>query len=110
MRYAGKWDATFDVPDDCMNYGIPVLALLPLIENVGVHNMIDSEHRMNIHVYMNENNELVVSNPIFPKLFKQDTHGTGLKNLDKRFMLLMDKRIRVEKTAEDFSVILPLKS
>ena len=65
---------------------------------------------MNIHVYMNEINELVVSNPIFPKLFKQDTHGTGLKNLDKRFMLLMDKRIRVEKTAEDFSVILPLKS
>ena len=42
VRYAGKWDATFDVPDDCMNYGIPVLALLPLIENVGVHNMIDS--------------------------------------------------------------------
>lgn len=110
VRYAGKWDATFDVPDDCLNYGIPVLALLPLIENVGVHNMIDSEHRMNIHVHMNENKELVVSNPVFPKLFKQDTHGTGLKNLDKRFLLLMDKRIRVEKTADEFSVILPLKS
>lgn len=110
VRYAGKWDATFDVPNDCLNYGIPVLALLPLIENVGVHNMIDSEHRMNIHVHMNENKELVVSNPVFPKLFKQDTHGTGLKNLDKRFLLLMDKRIRVEKTADEFSVILPLKS
>jgi hypothetical protein len=65
---------------------------------------------MNIHVHMNENKELVVSNPVFPKLFKQDTHGTGLKNLDKRFLLLMDKRIRVEKTADEFSVILPLKS
>ena len=110
VRYAGKWDATFDVPDDCMNYGIPVLALLPLIENVGVHNMIDSEHRMKIHVHMNGNRELVVSNPIFPKMFKQVTHGTGLKNLEKRFLLLMDKKIRVEKTADEFSVILPLKS
>ena len=110
VRYAGKWDATFEVPDEYLNYGIPVLALLPLIENVGVHNMIDSEHRMNIRVHMNENKELVVSNPIFPKLFKQDTHGTGLKNLEKRFQLLMDKKIRVEKTADEFSVILPLKS
>lgn len=110
VRYAGKWDATFEVPDEFLNYGIPVLALLPLIENVGVHNMIDSEHRMNIRVHMNENKELVVSNPIFPKLFKQDTHGTGLKNLEKRFQLLMDKKIRVEKTADEFSVILPLKS
>ena len=109
VRYAGKWDATFDVPEDCLNYGIPVLALLPLIENVGVHNMIDSEHRMKICVHMNENKELVVSNPIFPKMFKQDTHGTGLKNLEKRFLLLMDKKIQVEKTADEFSVILPLK-
>lgn len=109
VRYAGKWDATFDVPEDCMDLCIPVLALLPLIENVGVHNMIDSEHRMNIRIYMNENKELVVSNPIFPKQFKQDTHGTGLKNLEKRFQLLIDKKIRIEKTATEFSVFLPLK-
>ena len=109
VRYAGKWDATFDVSDDCLSYGIPVLALLPLIENVGVHNMIDSEHRMTIRVYTNENKELVVNNPIFPKQYKQVTHGTGLQNLDKRFHLLMDKKIRVSESNGEFSVILPLK-
>lgn len=108
VRYAGKWDATFDVSDDCLELGIPVLALLPLIENVGVHNMIDSEHRMHIRIYTNKNKELIISNPVFPKQYKQDTHGTGLKNLEKRFLLLMDKKIRIEKTESEFSVIMPL--
>ena len=70
--------------------------------------MIDSEHRMHIRIYTNKNRELIVSNPVFPKQYKQDTHGTGLKNLEKRFLLLMDRKIRVEKTEDEFSVILPL--
>lgn len=108
VRYAGKFDVTFDVPDDCMHLQIPVLALLPLIENVTVHNMIDSEHRMNVLISMNDKHELIVSNPYYPKQYKSETHGTGIKNLEKRFALLMDKKIRVEKTDDKFSVVLPL--
>jgi LytS/YehU family sensor histidine kinase len=108
VRYAGKLDVHIDVPDDCLTLQIPVLALLPLIENVTVHNMIDSEHRMRINIVMNEAKVLVVSNPIYPKQFKPDTHGTGLSNLEKRFSLLTNRRIKIEKNDKEFKVLLPL--
>lgn len=110
VRYAGKLDVHIDVPADCMNLSIPVLALLPLIENVTVHNMIDSEHRMRVDIVMNEAKELMVINPMYPKQYKPETHGTGLTNLEKRFMLLMNRHIRVERTEQTFKVILPLGS
>ncbi len=108
VRYAGKLDVSIDVPDDCLTLQIPVLALLPLIENVTVHNMIDSEHRMRINIVMNSAKELTVVNPIHLKQYRPDTHGTGLSNLEKRFMLLMNQQIRVEPTEKEFKVILPL--
>ena len=108
VRYAGKWDATFDVPDDCLKYGIPVLALLPLIENVGVHNMIDSEHIMDIDIRLDEHDILWVTNPVYPKLTPPVTNGTGLKNLDARFEMMMNKHISVENDGTTYTVKLSL--
>lgn len=108
VRYAGKLDINIDVPARYLNLSIPVLALLPLMENVTVHNMIDSDHRMRLDIMMNDDKELVVVNPLYPKQFKPETHGTGLSNLEKRFSLLMNKHIRTEQTDNEFKVILPL--
>ena len=109
IRYAGKLDVSFDVSESCMGKQIPVLALLPLIENVTVHNMIDSEHRMQARVYADGEQALVVENPIYAKQFKQETHGTGLLNLSKRFVLLTGKEVRVTNDGKLFRVVLPLK-
>ena len=108
VRYAGKLDISIDVPARYLNLSIPVLALLPLIENVTVHNMIDSDHRMRVDIMMNDEKELIVVNPLYPKQYKPETHGTGLSNLEKRFALLMNKHIRTEQTDNEFKVILPL--
>jgi LytS/YehU family sensor histidine kinase len=108
IRYAGKFDVCFDIPSEYMQMKIPVLALLPLIENVTVHNMIDSENRMQVRVYVNEEKSLVVENPIFVKQFKQETYGSGLQNLNKRFMLLANKQIDVSNDGKIFRVLLPL--
>ncbi len=109
VRYAGKLDIKIDVPARCLNLSIPVLTLLPLIENVTVHNVIDSDHRMRVDITMNANTELVVVNPVYPKQYKPETHGTGLCNLEKRFFLLMNNHIRTEQTDDMFKVILPLR-
>lgn len=110
VRFANKLAFSIQV-DEIMQdeLVLPVLSLLPLVENVTVHNMIDSEHKMEISISLNEQNELVVSNPIYPKLSPPDTNGTGLKNLKSRFILLMDKQIRVKCNGETFWVYLPLK-
>ena len=109
VRFANKLEYKVTVDRKMWCYKIPVLSLLPLLDNVVVHNMIDSDHKMIIHIDVNENDELVVSNPIYPKLSPASTNGTGLTNLENRFALLMDRHIRTENDGTTFKVYLPLK-
>lgn len=108
VRYAYKLRFEVKVAERDRKCMIPVLSLLPLLENVGVHNIIDSDHTMTISISTNDKHELCVSNPIYAKLEKPDTNGTGLKNLQNRFRLLKNADIRVEETSDTFSVYLPL--
>lgn len=108
VRFANKLEFKIDVDPAKINCKLPVLSVLPLIENVVVHNQIDSEHKMTVTIWLNEDNELVVSNPEYPKITPPETNGTGIRNLSNRFALLMNKQIRVEDTGDTFSVYLPL--
>lgn len=108
VRFANKLTFAIDVPSDRHGLMIPVLSLLPLIENVTVHNMIDIGHLMNINIRLAEDNVLEISNPVYPKLTLPDTNGTGLHNLRHRFKLMLHKDIRVEADGEMFIVKLPL--
>lgn len=109
IRFANKLTFHIAVDEDKRMLKMPVLSLLPLIENIVVHNTIDSQHKMEVSIWLNEASELVVSNPIYPKLTPSETNGTGIKNLENRFMLLMNKQIRIEDDGETFTVYLPLK-
>lgn len=108
VRFASKLVFNIDVDKEKLDLKIPVLSLLPVIENVVVHNTIDSDHKMEVKIWLNENSELVVSSPIFPKLDPANTSGTGLRNLESRFSLLMKKSIRIENDGKTFRVYLPL--
>ncbi len=109
IRFANKLVFNFHIPEENKNLKLPVLSLLPLIDNVVVHNTIDSEHKMVVQICLNSQMELLVSNPLFPKLSQANTNGTGLKNLENRFSLLMNKQIRVKNDGIRFTVYLPLK-
>lgn len=109
VRFANKLTFSIDVPEDETQKQIPVLSLLPLMENVITHNQIDSDHRMHIRIRMNECGELEVSNPVYPRLVPPDTNGIGLQNLRNRFELMMKKEIHVECDDDMFTVYLPLK-
>lgn len=109
IRFANKLVFKINVPNEKRDLKLPVLSLLPLIDNVVVHNIIDSEHKMDVNIYLNSQIELSVSNPIFRKLTATDTNGTGLKNLENRFLLLMNRQIRIINDSTRFTVYLPLK-
>jgi len=108
VRFATKLKYTIDIDQNVLDYKLPVLSILPILDNIVVHNRIDSDHKMNVHLYINAKAELVVSNPIYPKLAAPLTNGTGLKNLEGRFMLLMGKPIKIENDGITFNVYLPL--
>jgi sensor histidine kinase YesM len=111
VRYAGK--LTFDIRIENQQktqYMLPVLTLLPVIENVIVHNRIDSLHLMTVSITINEHGDLVVSNPIYTKQQQPVTNGTGLKNLANRLRLMSGRELRVENDGERFTVYVPMRN
>lgn len=109
VRFANKLKYNINIDHQLLAYKLPVLSILPLLDNIVVHNMIDSDHKMIIDIFFNDKQELVISNPIFPKLTTPLTNGIGLKNLESRFLLLMDRHIKVKDDGTTFTVYLPLK-
>jgi LytS/YehU family sensor histidine kinase len=108
VRYANKLSFLIIVPKEKKErLMIPVLSLLPLVENVMKHNVIDSDNPMEISIVLNCNNELIISNPVHEKLDVL-TNGIGLSNLSERFTMLTTKKITIEKNKTEFRVILPL--
>lgn len=91
-------------------YRIPVLSLLPIIENVIKHNEISNRYPMVVHIFMDEEQYLVIQNEKREKLDKIESAGIGLKNLNNRFKLLTQKEIQIKNTADTFSVCLPLST
>jgi LytS/YehU family sensor histidine kinase len=109
IRFANKLVFNINVVSEKRDLKLPVLSLLPLIDNVVVHNMIDSQHKMEVNITLSPQMELSVSNPLYPKLSPSVTNGTGLRNLENRFSLLMNQQIRIINDGSRFTVYLPLK-
>jgi sensor histidine kinase YesM len=109
VRFANKLKYTVDIDQEMLSHRLPVLSILPLLDNVVVHNIIDGDHKMIVTIQINADNELVVSNPVFPKLTVPVTNGTGLENLAGRFKLLLGKSIKFKNDGHLFTVYLPLK-
>ena len=108
VRYGAKLNIQVDVPDDKRDLQLPVLSLLPLLENATTHNMIDSEHVMNITIRLDDNDVLTVANPVYPKLTPPVTTGTGLKNLNARFEMMLGKSVKAENDGTTYVVTLPI--
>jgi sensor histidine kinase YesM len=109
VRYANKLSFLIDVPAEKQELlMIPVLSLLPIVENVIKHNVVDSDNTMEISIILNDKDELIISNPIHEKLDISNCNGIGLTNLSERFTLLTAKNITIEKSDCAFKVILPL--
>ncbi|MGL5227943.1 MAG: sensor histidine kinase [Bacteroidales bacterium] len=96
------------IPDSCLEYKVPPLTLQLLAENIIKHNSISMSKpmQMDIRVDVSEK-QLIISNPIHPKLSKGYS-GKGLQNLRMRYLLLENKDIVVESNNEVFIVKVPL--
>ena len=108
IRYADKIFFDIDVDEQYKGYLLPALSLQPLIGNAVKHNTITSKNPLRVSITA-EDGYLVVSNPIRPLLEPEIGTGTGLQNLNSRYMLMLGSEIIVENNGEQFIVKLPLK-
>ncbi len=109
IRYSGKISFLITVKDAELTWQLPVLSLLPLVENVVKHNIIDSEHKMTVYLSVLDSGDLSVTNPVYRKYHVEGSNGIGLSNLSARYKLLMGTDIEVREDESYFTVILPLK-
>lgn len=108
VRYENKLFFSFRIEDTCLQKRLPVLSLLPLVENAVKHNIISKQYPLRIEIYTTSGNQLVVSNPIQLKMEEYIRNGIGLKNLQGRYQMLTGECIQIDDTAGCFKVTLPL--
>lgn len=107
MRFNGAVDMVMTIPEEMKQYWIPPLSLQLLVENAVKHNVATPQEQL-VVIIEAVGEELVISNKINPKAFEVPGEGVGLKNLQKRFSLLL-KPISFGVEADLFVVKLPLK-
>lgn len=107
VKYDRKLSIVKSDYDTSAPYLLPVLSLLPLIENVIKHNEISNQYPMSVEIYIDKTEHLVVTHEKRERLDVASV-GVGLKNLNNRFLLITEKAIVIEETAHTFTVRLPL--
>jgi hypothetical protein len=86
---------------------LPATSLQTLIENAIKHNKHSKEEPLAIHVEIGDE-AIVVKNNLNKRNKEVISTSLGLKNLQKRFEILNNSKIEIEKTAEEFKVKIPL--
>lgn len=108
VRYEGKLFFSVQAAPALLLCYLPILSVLPLIENAVKHNVISKQYPLQIDIYTTEEHALVVSNKVQPKVEEGHSSGIGLKNLWGRYRLLTGKDITISNRKEYFKVSLPL--
>ncbi len=106
VRFEDSFTFNVDIPKEELNNKLPVLALQTLVENAFKHNNFTSKTPMNISINFKDNCVHVLNNKSINKFAKKT--DTGLKNLNNRYLLISNKSILIEDTANEFKVTIPV--
>lgn len=110
MRYGDNlvFDHAID-HDTYDHYYVLPLSIQGLIENAIKHNVISSKQHLTVHIHTDDDNHLIISNKIQPKIGKEEGTGIGLANLAERYRIKWNENVEIFDDGTIFSVTLPLK-
>ncbi|MCC9074423.1 histidine kinase [Flavobacterium sp. F-65] len=103
-KYGSAYQLTIE-NQDCNGYIVP-LTLQLLIENAVQHNLGTIANPVCIQI--NTQGKLCISNNYIPKRNKKTVSGRALNNLKEQYKLLTSMPIKINKTDNTFSVIIPI--
>jgi sensor histidine kinase YesM len=86
-------------------YIVP-LTLQLLIENAIQHNLGSTENP--VHIKIEVRDTISISNNFIPKRSSKLTSGRALQNVKEQYKLLTNKQIEIQKSSNEFSVIIPI--
>jgi len=96
------------ISEEQMYWHLPPITLQLLVENAIKHNRIDKDSPLQIKIYSNQINEIIIENTIKPLLQKPMSSGIGLENIISRYKLLSNRVPLIEQIDNKFIVKIPL--
>ncbi|MBQ5718234.1 MAG: histidine kinase, partial [Alistipes sp.] len=106
-RFTTGFEVKCDIPDALLHRHVVPCCLQLLIENATKHNIVSPEHPLVVTIHIEEE-LLIVSNNLQPRLSKQNSTGMGLKNICQQYADLDSRPVEIIQTESEFIVQLPL--
>ena len=106
IRFENKFQSNINISDDLLDTKIPPLSLQMLVENAVKHNTMSIEKPLQIDVF-SEGEYICVTNAVTDSPMGKTSFHVGLKNINKRYLLLANKGITVSN-GKDFIVKIPI--
>lgn len=108
LRFEDKLVFEVKIDEKFLEKVVVPLTLQILIENAVKHNIASMRKPLKIDIFTKTDNTLTVKNNLQPKSTGSYSSGIGLDNIRSRLEILTDRKMKVEKTADEFIVVLPL--
>lgn len=105
-RFENKFKCNIEIDNTLLKTKIPPLTLQMLVENTLKHNQLSLEKPLNIRLF-NSENELIVENSILKCNSEVTSFNVGLKNINSRYLILVNKSITTTN-GEKFTVKVPI--
>lgn len=107
LRFGDSIQLRIEKNEDSLQF-LPPISLQLLLENAVKHNGFDENRPLEIKVSCFQDHLLFVNNKHEKQGIEVVSNGIGLKNLNDRFQLLLQKSIEVREQVDEFLVKLPL--
>ncbi|MEA5139247.1 sensor histidine kinase [Arcicella rigui] len=107
-RFEDALKVDLDIPAAYLSYKLPPICLQILIENAIKHNIVAQDSPLEIQIFCQDKEMLVVKNTLQSKSSVEESTGKGLTNIRERYLLLLGKNIEIEVTENYFKVSIPL--
>ena len=107
-RFNGSLNINLNINEATRSLYVVPVALQMLIENAIKHNVGSQKKPLNVEVFTEDDDKLVVRNNLQPKETQEPSTQIGLANIAKRYQHLSKKTVEVLRENGSFTVKLPL--
>ncbi len=106
-RYDNRFQVETNIEALSLGRQLPPMSLQILVENAFKHNIVSPSAPLSIQI-STKGNELTVTNNLQERTSREAGTGTGLYNLNKRYLHICGQEIRITKMDSCFTVTIPL--
>jgi LytS/YehU family sensor histidine kinase len=108
-RFGNSLSIDVQVPELLrQQYGLPPLTLQMLVENAVKHNQVSSSKPLQVRIWNEGTQWLLVQNNLQPKRHQPASSGMGLTNIATKYQLLNQPQVMVQNDAQHFVIKVPL--